>query len=175
MRDPGSAQVALRVRRVSLLGPSVQFARSDPGGDRRHVGWPPPPRSPSPGQSNIRPEPLPARRNSLDPTVSEEHVRIEVADHVAVVTLARPDKHNALDVAMLEAIAGGVRAPVRRARRSGRSCSTARARASARASTSAACFFRDEGLDGLVERLREGVPRTRSSASPTTGCACPCP
>jgi len=31
-------------------------------------------------------------------------VEIEVADHVAVVTLSRADKHNALDVAMFEAI-----------------------------------------------------------------------
>lgn len=37
--------------------------------------------------------------------MSEDRVRIEVADHVALVTLARPDKHNALDVAMFEAIA----------------------------------------------------------------------
>lgn len=33
-----------------------------------------------------------------------ERVRVEVADHVAVVTLRRPDKHNALDLAMFEAI-----------------------------------------------------------------------
>jgi enoyl-CoA hydratase/carnithine racemase len=33
-----------------------------------------------------------------------ERVRIEIADHVAVVTLTRPDKHNALDVAMFEGI-----------------------------------------------------------------------
>src|ERR1700689_5019557 len=31
-------------------------------------------------------------------------VRVEVADHVAVVTLTRADKHNALDVAMFEQI-----------------------------------------------------------------------
>ncbi|MBV8997802.1 MAG: crotonase/enoyl-CoA hydratase family protein [Solirubrobacterales bacterium] len=34
-----------------------------------------------------------------------ERVVIEIADHVAVVTLARPEKHNALDIAMFEAIA----------------------------------------------------------------------
>ena len=33
-----------------------------------------------------------------------ERVTIDVSDHVALVTLARPDKHNALDVAMFEAI-----------------------------------------------------------------------
>jgi enoyl-CoA hydratase/carnithine racemase len=37
---------------------------------------------------------------------TEQRVAISVADHVAVVTLTRPEKHNALDVAMFEAIAG---------------------------------------------------------------------
>ncbi len=36
--------------------------------------------------------------------MNEERVRIDVQDHVATVTLARPDKHNALDRAMFEAI-----------------------------------------------------------------------
>jgi len=36
--------------------------------------------------------------------VSESRVRVEIADHVAVVTLTRPDKHNALDLPMFEAI-----------------------------------------------------------------------
>jgi enoyl-CoA hydratase/carnithine racemase len=35
-----------------------------------------------------------------------ERVHIEIDDHVAVVTLTRPDKHNALDVAMFEQIVG---------------------------------------------------------------------
>jgi enoyl-CoA hydratase/carnithine racemase len=34
----------------------------------------------------------------------EQRVAIDIADHVAVVTLTRPEKHNALDVAMFEAI-----------------------------------------------------------------------
>lgn len=34
----------------------------------------------------------------------EQRARIEVSDHVAVVTLTRPEKHNALDVAMFDAI-----------------------------------------------------------------------
>lgn len=34
----------------------------------------------------------------------EDRVAIDIADHVAVVTLTRPEKHNALDVAMFEAI-----------------------------------------------------------------------
>jgi enoyl-CoA hydratase/carnithine racemase len=37
--------------------------------------------------------------------MSEPRTRIEVADHVAVVSLTRPEKHNALDRAMFEAIA----------------------------------------------------------------------
>ncbi|MEA2147882.1 MAG: hypothetical protein QOG59_3469, partial [Solirubrobacteraceae bacterium] len=36
--------------------------------------------------------------------MADARVRIEVADHVAVVTLTRPDKHNALDVPMFDAI-----------------------------------------------------------------------
>jgi enoyl-CoA hydratase/carnithine racemase len=36
--------------------------------------------------------------------MSDERVRIELADHVATVTLSRPDKHNALDGAMFEAV-----------------------------------------------------------------------
>jgi enoyl-CoA hydratase/carnithine racemase len=41
--------------------------------------------------------------------MSEQRVRIEVSDHVAVVTLARPDKHNALDPAMFAAIVDAAR------------------------------------------------------------------
>jgi enoyl-CoA hydratase/carnithine racemase len=36
--------------------------------------------------------------------MSDERVRIEVADHVAVVTLTRAEKHNALDMSMFEAL-----------------------------------------------------------------------
>src|SRR5947209_17494003 len=36
---------------------------------------------------------------------TEQRVAISIADHVATVTLTRPEKHNALDVAMFEAIA----------------------------------------------------------------------
>jgi enoyl-CoA hydratase/carnithine racemase len=36
--------------------------------------------------------------------MSDERVSISVEDHVAVVTLTRPDKHNALDAAMFEGI-----------------------------------------------------------------------
>src|SRR5947209_6375820 len=35
-----------------------------------------------------------------------ERVRIDIADHVALVTLTRPEKHNALDLAMFEGIIG---------------------------------------------------------------------
>jgi enoyl-CoA hydratase/carnithine racemase len=35
---------------------------------------------------------------------TQERVAIEIADHVATVTLSRPEKHNALDVAMFDAI-----------------------------------------------------------------------
>ena len=38
--------------------------------------------------------------------VSEDRVRIELQDHVAVATMVRTDKHNALDVEMFDAIIG---------------------------------------------------------------------
>jgi enoyl-CoA hydratase/carnithine racemase len=87
----------------------------------------------------------------------EERVRVEVSDHVATVTLARPDKHNALDPAMFEAIVEaaeqvaatpGVRAVVLHG--DGPSfCSGIDV-------TSA--FSADAGLDGGPEPLRGPVP-----------------
>jgi enoyl-CoA hydratase/carnithine racemase len=38
--------------------------------------------------------------------MSSERVRVDVADHIATVTLTRPDKHNALDIPMFEGIIG---------------------------------------------------------------------
>ena len=39
-----------------------------------------------------------------EPETPAERVTVEVAEHIAVVTLTRPDKHNALDLPMLDAI-----------------------------------------------------------------------
>ena len=36
--------------------------------------------------------------------MAEDRVSVEIADHVATVTLSRPEKHNALDLPMFEAI-----------------------------------------------------------------------
>lgn len=41
--------------------------------------------------------------------MSEERVSIEVAEHVGLVTLNRPEKHNALDLPMFDAIIGAAR------------------------------------------------------------------
>ncbi len=38
--------------------------------------------------------------------MSEDRVRIEIAEHVATVTLSRPEKHNALDAGMFRDLAG---------------------------------------------------------------------
>jgi enoyl-CoA hydratase/carnithine racemase len=38
--------------------------------------------------------------------MTEQRVRVDIDDHIAVVTLTRPEKHNALDVAMFEGIIG---------------------------------------------------------------------
>ena len=43
--------------------------------------------------------------NGSAPTAADR-IRVEVEDHVAVVTLTRPEKHNALDLPMFEAIIG---------------------------------------------------------------------
>jgi enoyl-CoA hydratase/carnithine racemase len=40
----------------------------------------------------------------IDPALVAERLRVEIADHVATVTLARPDKHNALDPPLFQAI-----------------------------------------------------------------------
>jgi enoyl-CoA hydratase/carnithine racemase len=90
--------------------------------------------------------------------VSEPRVRIEVADHVAVVTLTRADKHNALDVPMFEAIVDaaqrlmsepGVRAVVLHG--DGPSFCSGIDVVSVMASSSG-------GLDGLTDPLRGEVP-----------------
>jgi enoyl-CoA hydratase/carnithine racemase len=89
--------------------------------------------------------------------VSEDRVNVELADHVAVVTLTRPDKHNALDLPMFEALiaaAGrvthdpGVRAVVLHGE--GRSFCSGLDFASVMAA--------QQGLDGLAEPLRDEVP-----------------
>jgi enoyl-CoA hydratase/carnithine racemase len=89
--------------------------------------------------------------------MSEQRVRVEVSDHIATVTLTRPDKHNALDQAMFEAIieaadevgsAQGVRAVVLHGE--GPSFSSGLDIASMMSS--------DQGLDGLLDRLRDDPP-----------------
>jgi enoyl-CoA hydratase/carnithine racemase len=86
-----------------------------------------------------------------------DRVTIEVADHVAVVSLNRADKHNALDAAMFDAIIGaavrladepGVRAVILHGR--GPSFSSGLDLMSMMSDPS--------GLPGLVDRLRAGVP-----------------
>jgi enoyl-CoA hydratase/carnithine racemase len=87
----------------------------------------------------------------------EPRVAVEVCGHVAVVTLTRPDKHNALDVAMFEQITGaadrlasesGVRAVVLHG--DGPSFSSGLDVVSIMAA--------GNGLDGLVDRVRGDVP-----------------
>jgi enoyl-CoA hydratase/carnithine racemase len=84
-------------------------------------------------------------------------VGVEVSDHVATVTLTRPDKHNALDVPMFEQIIGaadrlasepGVRAVVLHG--AGPSFSSGLDVVSIMAA--------GNGLDGLVDRVRGEVP-----------------
>ena len=87
----------------------------------------------------------------------EQRVAVAVSDHVAVVTLTRPDKHNALDVPMFEQIIGaadrlavesGVRAVVLHG--AGPSFCSGLDVVSIMAA--------GNGLDGLVDRVRGEVP-----------------
>jgi enoyl-CoA hydratase/carnithine racemase len=89
--------------------------------------------------------------------VSDERVRIEVANHVAVVTLTRADKHNALDMPMFEGIIAaaerlssepGLRAIILHG--DGPSFCSGLDVVSVMAAR--------QGLDGLVEPLREATP-----------------
>jgi enoyl-CoA hydratase/carnithine racemase len=89
--------------------------------------------------------------------VSEDRVRIDVADHIATVTLTRADKHNALDRPMFEAIIGaaerlsgepGVRAVVLHGE--GPSFCSGLDLASLVSS--------DAGIDAIVAPLREDPP-----------------
>src|SRR5437763_15447328 len=89
--------------------------------------------------------------------MSSERVAIDVEDHVATVTLTRPEKHNALDVPMFEGIIGaaeqlaeapGVRAVVLHG--DGPSfCSGLDLRS---------IMSMGGGMDGLLEPLRAEVP-----------------
>ncbi len=89
--------------------------------------------------------------------MSEERVRLQIAGHVAVVTLTRPQKHNALDAAMFEAIIAaaervavepGVRAVVLHGE--GPSfCSGL---------DIASMMSAPAGIDGLIDRIRGEAP-----------------
>jgi enoyl-CoA hydratase/carnithine racemase len=90
-------------------------------------------------------------------TAAEQRVSVEIAEHVATVTLTRPDKHNALDVPMFEQIIAaadrltsetGVRAVVLRGE--GPSFCSGLDVVSIMAA--------GNGLDGLVQRVRGEVP-----------------
>ncbi|HXD64409.1 MAG TPA: crotonase/enoyl-CoA hydratase family protein [Solirubrobacteraceae bacterium] len=88
---------------------------------------------------------------------AEERVRVEVAEHVATVTLTRADKHNALDVAMFEQIIGAAD------RLSSESVVRAVVLHGAGPSFCSgldvvSIMAAGNGLDGLVERVRGEVP-----------------
>jgi enoyl-CoA hydratase/carnithine racemase len=89
--------------------------------------------------------------------VSEERVRTEVSDHVAVVTLARPDKHNALDEAMFE---GLIAASERLASESGVRAVVLNGEGPSFCSglDVVGVMASGEGLKGLIRRLDEEPP-----------------
>ncbi len=80
-----------------------------------------------------------------------ERVRIEVADHVALVTLARPEKHNALDLAMFD----GITAAAERVRSEpGVRAVVLHGEGPSFCSGLDLASVMSEGLDGLIERVR---------------------
>lgn len=89
--------------------------------------------------------------------MSEDRIRIEVADHVATVTLMRPEKHNALDVAMFEAI---IAAAGRVAREPGVRVVVLHGDGPSFCSglDIASMMSSERGVDGLAGRLREQAP-----------------
>jgi len=86
-----------------------------------------------------------------------DRVKIEVADHVAVVSLTRADKHNALDSAMFDAIIG---AADRLAREPGVRAVVLHGDGPSFCSGLDLLSMMSEpaGLPHLIERLRAGVP-----------------
>jgi enoyl-CoA hydratase/carnithine racemase len=84
-------------------------------------------------------------------TSTEERVRIEVTDHVAMVTLARPDKHNALDLAMF---AGITTAAERVRSEPGVRAVVLHGEGPSFCSGLDLASVMSEGLDGLIERVR---------------------
>src|ERR1700743_1583108 len=88
---------------------------------------------------------------------TEQRVAVEVADHVATVTLSRPDKHNALDVAMFDQI--NAAADRVAAEPGGRAGGPHRDGPSFCSGLDVVSIMSaGNGLDGLVERVRGEVP-----------------
>ncbi len=93
--------------------------------------------------------------NTLRFTMDGERVRVEVADRVAVVTLTRPDKHNALDVAMFD---GLIAAAERLSSESGVRAVVLHGEGPSFCSGLDVAGVMSDGLDGLVARLDEPPP-----------------
>jgi enoyl-CoA hydratase/carnithine racemase len=89
--------------------------------------------------------------------LTQDRVRIEVADHVGVVALTRPDKHNALDLAMFEAIIEAARAM---AEEPGVRVVVLHGEGPSFCSglDIASLMFSGQGVDGLTDPLRGEVP-----------------
>lgn len=89
--------------------------------------------------------------------MSEDRVRIELEDHVALVRLTRPDKHNALDVPMFEGI---IAAAEQLAEESSVRAVVLHGEGPSFCSglDVMSVMATHQGLDGLVEPLRGEVP-----------------
>ena len=103
---------------------------------------------------------------------TEQRVRIEVSDHVAVVTLSRPEKHNALDLAMF----GGITEAAERVRSEpGVRAVVLHGDGPSFCSGLDLASVMSEGFDGLIARVRgDGeVPNWSPAAGLRAGSACP--
>lgn len=89
--------------------------------------------------------------------MSQQRVLVEVGEHVATVTLSRPEKHNALDPPMFEAIVG---AAEQVARTPGIRCVVLHGAGPSFCSglDLASLMSLDGGIDGVIRELESEVP-----------------
>ena len=87
-----------------------------------------------------------------------ERVQIEIDDHVAVVTLSRPEKHNALDIPMFDGIIGAARAAALRARACAPSSCTATGPSFCSGLDVVSIMQAGGGVSGLTDRVNGEVP-----------------
>ena len=100
--------------------------------------------------------------------MDEAKVLYESRDHVARITLNRPDVLNAFDEEMAEQLDAAVERAPRRRRRVGPWCSAARGRASAPGQDLRFSESKPPGRDGALRERRRSSAGGTSPGAPTT-------